>query len=261
MNPSRIPIAALPTPDLTVILPCYNEAETVEAVLRDWMSCLESRVASYEILVINDGSSDGSGRILDNLRKEFSKTLRVIHQLNLGPNAAVKRGIEASRGIYLLVIEGEGRYEPTDFFRMWDRRLGYLLVLGSRSHRLERFAHRALSQFQAWFLSWFFGVKLRDVSTPFRLIKRIEAIEALSSVPVSLIPVDLAVALHVGMNLMSNVLEVSVPHRPRKNAAGSEGLLRLFWRALKTSRGLFLFWLERPRLPMIPFLISRREAQ
>ncbi len=257
MNPPRV-APSIP-PDLTVILPCYNEAEGVEQVLKDWVKCLEHRIGNFEILAINDGSNDGTGRVLDNVRKKLS-SLRVIHQLNLGTSAAVKRGIEESRGNYLLVVDGEGRYEPGDFFRMWDLRLGRLLVLGTRTHRLERFTHRALTKLQGLLIGWFFGVKLKDITTPFRLVKRNEAVAALTSVPVAHIPIDLAVPLHVGLNRMSDILEIPVPHHPRQNLARQRGILSLLWRGFKTFRGLFFFWLERPRFPLIPFLISRRSA-
>ncbi len=229
----------------------------MEKVLREWIDCLEPRIPSFEIVAVNDGSSDGTGRVLDNLRKEF-KTLRVIHQLNLGASYAVRRGIEASRGHYLLVIEGEGRYEPNDFFRMWDLRLGHLLVLGTRSHRLERFFHRTLSQLQATAISWFFGVNLRDISTPFRLIKRSAALAAMQAVPINHVPVELAVPLFIAIRQASDVVEIAVPHQPRKSLARKRGIFSLASRAFRTTRGLFFYWIERPRLPIIKLLVSRR---
>lgn len=258
MNPPRV--APPSPPELTVILPCYNEAESVEGVLQDWVTCLEHRIGNFEVVAINDGSNDGTGRVLDNLRKQ-TKGLRVIHQLNLGTSAAVKRGIEESRGNYVVVIDGEGRYEPGDFFRMWDQRLGRLLVLGTRSHRLERFTHRALTKIQTLLIGWFFGLKLKDISTPFRLIKRSEAVAALTAVPIAHVPVALAVPLYIGVaGRSTDILEVPVPHHPRQNLARQRGVLRLLWRGLVTFRGLFLYWLERPRLPMIPLFISKRTA-
>jgi len=259
VNPTRPTVVTTTNPELTLLLPCYNEADSVETVLREWIDCLEPRVPSFEIVAINDGSNDGTGRVLDNLRKEF-KTLRVIHQLNLGASYAVRRGIEAARGNYLLVIEGEGRYEPSDFFRMWDLRLGHLLVLGTRSHRLERFFHRALSHLQATAIRWFFGVELRDISTPFRLIKRSAALAAMQAVPIDHVPVELAVPLYIARDRASDVAEVAIPHQPRKSLSRKRGIFSLTSRALGTLRGLFLFWIERPRLPMIPLLIQRRAA-
>ncbi len=257
MNPTRPTAPVTASPDLTLLLPCYNEADSVEKVLREWIDCLAPQVPSFEIVAINDGSNDGTGRVLDNLRKEF-KTLRVIHQLNLGTSHAIRRGIEAARGNYLAVIEGEGRYEPSDFFRMWDLRLAHLAVLGTRSHRLERFFHRALSQIQAWLVSWFFGVHLKDISTPFRLIKRSAALEAIAGVPIEHVPVELAVPLFLARQRPEYVAEVPVPHQPSRSLSRRRGIFTLAGRALTTFRGLFLYWVERPRLPMIPALLSRR---
>ena len=75
-------------PELSVVVPCFNESNLIEGVLRQWIEMLVGEQIDFEMVVVNDGSSDGTGRILDNLRGEFAQ-VRVIHQLNFGHGRAV----------------------------------------------------------------------------------------------------------------------------------------------------------------------------
>src|SRR5581483_9301809 len=109
-----------------------NEAAHLEETLRAWETELNEQIKDFELLVINDGSKDGSGRLLDRLRKEM-KNLRVIHQLNLGYERAIRRGYEASRGQYIAQVDLNGLYEPSDFLKLWENRRDQKLVLGKRN--------------------------------------------------------------------------------------------------------------------------------
>src|SRR5439155_6811729 len=99
-------------PELSLVIPCYNEADAIENVVRDWCVSLDELVGegNYEILIVNDGSTDGTGRILDRIRRE-RKCLRVIHQLNLGHDVAARRGYDLARGRFVAQIDGNGRFE------------------------------------------------------------------------------------------------------------------------------------------------------
>src|SRR5262249_49409827 len=123
-----IPIPTQQQPELSIVIPCYNEADAIENVVRDWCTFLGELVGevNYEILIVNDGSTDGTGRILDRIRKE-QRCLRVIHQLNLGHDVAVRRGYDLARGRYVAQIDGNGRHEPTEFTAMWEKRGDYRL--------------------------------------------------------------------------------------------------------------------------------------
>ncbi len=86
------------------------------------------------------------------------------------------------------------------------------------------------------------------------------SLAAMQAVPIDHVPVELAVPLYIARDRASDVAEVAIPHQPRKSLSRKRGIFSLTSRALGTLRGLFLFWIERPRLPMIPLLIQRRAA-
>src|SRR3989338_8550426 len=104
------PNGSLPQPELSIVMPCYNESAGIEPVLMEWLLFLRGlKLSSFEIVVINDGSTDGTGRILDKLRRE-SRELRVFHQLNVGHGRAVRRGYETARGRYVAQVDSNGCY-------------------------------------------------------------------------------------------------------------------------------------------------------
>jgi glycosyltransferase involved in cell wall biosynthesis len=203
--------------ELSVVIPCFNEAERLENLLREWAQALETETPSFEIIVINDGSTDGSGRILDRLRKEM-KFLRVIHQLNAGHDRAVRRGYELARGRYVLQVDANGCYEPTDFARMWPLRLSHPLVIAHRTHRLERFPWPLFALILRKLIQWFFGVTLQDPNVPFRLFLKEAALPHLARLPGHLDSVNLWLAVLMMRENPTTVTEVAVPYRRRPGA-------------------------------------------
>src|SRR5262249_8248265 len=110
---TRSQVVSTQRTELSVVMPCFNESPTIETTLREWESYFSELTPSFEIIVVNDGSKDGTGRILDRLRKEM-KNLRVIHQLNLGHGRAARRGYEAARGKYVLELDCDGSAGPDE---------------------------------------------------------------------------------------------------------------------------------------------------
>lgn len=202
-------------PELTVVIPCYNESDHIEPMLREWSEHLAETVGEYEIVVVNDGSADGTGRILDKLRRE-DRRIRVIHQLNLGNLRAVRRGLEAARGKYCLQLNADGCFDVNDFDRLWETRHGQALVLGSRTHRLDNVFRRSAAHLLRRLVKWVFGHELQDANVPFRLVRREFAAVYLSQLPLDTPAMNVLVACLIKGDYPDAVAEVAVPFRLRK---------------------------------------------
>ncbi len=201
-------------PEVSVVIPCYNEVEGIECCIRDWNACLEEDFVSFEIVVINDGSTDGTGRILDKLRREI-RQLRVIHQLNIGQGKAIRRGYEAARGEFILQVEANGAHEPSDIRKLWESRKGYGLVLGYRTHRLDSGIRRVFAfLFRQW-IFWLFGMKINDIHVPVRMFHRLLAMPFLQKIPPHKKSVNLLLTLIFKRELPDKVLEIPIPYRGR----------------------------------------------
>jgi glycosyltransferase involved in cell wall biosynthesis len=111
-------------PDVTVVIPAMNEAATIAGVVRD----LRAAGPWHEILVVDDGSTDGTGA------QASDAGARVIrHPYNKGNGAAVKTGIRAATGEYVLIIDADGQHQPADALRLVARLGEYDLVVGART--------------------------------------------------------------------------------------------------------------------------------
>ncbi len=206
-------IAGIEPVDVSVIIPCYNEADGIESLLRDWNDTLSAEVEKFEIIVINDGSLDGTGRILDRLRKEMPH-LRVIHQLNAGTSAAVRRGYEIARGHYLCQVDATGRYEPSDFLRMWEVR-HYALILANRTHRLDGIMHRLTSlAFRKW-TQLLFGTPFHDPNVSFRLFRRDIASRYYQLLPQQSESLNLGLGVLIYYHFPELTTQINVPFRRR----------------------------------------------
>jgi hypothetical protein len=181
---------------------------------------------------------DGSGRILDRMRKEHN-FLRVIHQLNLGHDAAVRRGYEMAKGTYVVQIDGNGRYEPGEFAEIWTKRSDYRLILGQRAHRLDRFIHRLLSHAMRRVLHFFFHIDFNDPNAPFRMMQRETAVTCLQRIPATVRSVDLMLTVLLAQEHPSEVCEILVPYRLRTLGARRANAVELITRAVHTFGELF----------------------
>lgn len=223
--------------ELSVVMPAFNEVEGIEAVLQEWSQWLTEEIPSHELIVINDGSTDGTGRVLDRLRKEIP-SLRVIHQLNAGHGKAVRRGYELSRGTFLLQADPNSRFEPTDLIRLWELRNQFSLIVGYRTHRLDALTSRILDTGIRRISQWAFGSTLTDPSSSFRLLRRESMVSYLSQLPVDLSSVDICLAAVIQRWHPERVAEVPVPYRKRKQGLRRKRPRSLLWQALGTMRDL-----------------------
>jgi len=216
-------IAGVEPVDVSVVIPCYNEADGIEPLLREWNETLTAEISSFEIVVINDGSTDGTGRILDRLRKEMPH-LRVTHQLNAGTSAAVRRGYEMAKGHYLLQVDATGRFEPSDFLRMWEVR-HYSLVLANRTHRLDSLTQRLTSlAFRKW-TQILFGTPFHDPNVSFRLFRRDVASRYYSLLPVATESLNLGLGVLIYYHFPEATTEINVPFRRRTHGHSHTGFL------------------------------------
>jgi glycosyltransferase involved in cell wall biosynthesis len=120
----------------SIVIPCFNESGAIEATIRDILSTLESnRVTTTEVVVINDGSTDGSKETLDQLSKELSEQpFRVIHHSrNLGYGAALKTGIRRSNAEIICITDADGTYPNQRIPELLTLAENHDMVVGART--------------------------------------------------------------------------------------------------------------------------------
>jgi hypothetical protein len=197
-------------PELTVLIPCHNASQKIEAAVVDWVAALE-QVTPFEIVVINDGSNDGSARILDSLRRDHPQ-LRVIHQLHTGEAQAIRRGYDIARGTYVLELPLVGSFEPRHFWPLWERRLSYQVLVAFSDHpnakrRLTEWPGHLLEK---W-LNFLFGIQLRSGLSQYRLCRTHVVGPMMKRLPLPYDSVGTGICLLVHREYPFGIREVPVP--------------------------------------------------
>src|SRR6218665_1259369 len=109
-------------PELLVVLPVFNEQACVRKVISEWFLEIEGWTEDFVFLVINDGSTDGTSRILESLRPKFGPRLEIVERSNHGHGQSCLFGyrVAAERQIpFVFQIDSDGQCDPQYFFRFW----------------------------------------------------------------------------------------------------------------------------------------------
>lgn len=161
-------------PALSVFFPAYNDAPSLPGLIAKTFAVLEEHVEDYEVIVVNDGSHDNTGEVLEELRSERSPYLRVItHPENRGYGGALRSGFAAAKKEYVFYTDGDGQYDVGEvplLLQLCGPATG--LVNG---YKLERHdpAHRIwIGSTYNFCARLLFRIRIRDIDCDYRLIRR-----------------------------------------------------------------------------------------
>lgn len=153
-------------PKVSIVIPALNEEPVIGNVVKRVAEVMESHRYPFEILVIDDGSEDGTARAAS---IAGAKVIR--HPYNLGNGAAVKRGIREAEGDAIVLMDGDGQHDPADIPRLLEYWPEYVMVVGARNNLSESELHRDLAnKFYNLLASYIAGRKVEDLTSGFRLI-------------------------------------------------------------------------------------------
>lgn len=222
-HPGADPAADL---DLTVVVPVYNEAPAIEAVVKDVLAVAhELAPGRSEVVLVDDGSTDGSGAVVDRLAAEAPE-LVVVHQRNRGHGPALLTGLDRARGRWIAHLDSDDQIPADELARLWERRAGADLVLGVRTARADPRHRLVLSAVVRRLVSTLAGRPLRDANVPCKLVARPLWIEARPLLADDTFAPSISLAM-VAARRRWSIDEVPVAHRARVTGVSSLRPLRL----------------------------------
>lgn len=208
--------------DLSVIIPLFNEEESVEELYRELAATLDGLGRSYEVLFVDDGSADGT---VERLRQAAAGDphVRIIRfRRNFGQTAALSGGFDHARGEIICTLDGDLQNDPADIPRLLESiDEGHDVVSGWRRRRRDPFLARRLpSAIANRLISWIGGVRLHDYGCTLKAYRR-----------AVLSDVRLYGEMHRFVPIYASwyggrIAEIEVNHRPRRHGRSKYGLDR-----------------------------------
>ncbi len=168
---------------LSIVIPVFNEEKTIEKVLQR-VAALKIPSVTKEVIVVDDGSTDKTAPEIKNSKLKIQNLISLQHEKNLGKGAAVRTGIQASSGDYIVIQDADLEYNPQDIGRLMGEVLrgNAKVVYGTRLNRLPNFSrderkplfmlHYFGNRFLSLLTSALYGQWLTDMETCYKLFPR-----------------------------------------------------------------------------------------
>jgi len=210
------------SPQITLAFLAYNEADSIERVVRDAVAEMEKSFArgDWELLVINDGSKDATGEIVDRLSEEASGVRVYHHNPNRGYVEATLSALRESRGGYICIFDGDGQHTAADVARFVEKlNAGYDVVFGWKKARFDHPARLVLSRGLRLSARYFLHTRLHDINGGCRAFRKRDA-EKLSIIKHRINFIGPELYTRARLNDLK-IAEMPVTHFPREGGETS----------------------------------------
>lgn len=157
---------------VSVFFPCYNEQENVGRTVENALSVLEKLDADFEVIIVDDGSADETGRIADEIARRDRRIKVVHHPHNLGYGAALQSGFRAATKELVFYTDGDGQFNMKEMPPLLELMEQYDIVSCYRLDRGDPLVRKINGWAWTKLVCLLFGMKIRDIDCAFKLYKR-----------------------------------------------------------------------------------------
>ena len=215
---------------ISVFFPCYNEQENVARAVNQAFTALKELNADFEVIIVDDGSSDSTGQIADEIASRESRVKVVHHPTNLGYGAALQSGFKAATKELVFYTDGDSQFDINEMPPLLPLIKRYDIVSCYRLNRQDPFVRRINGWCWTKLVCLLFGMRIRDIDCAFKLYKR-EIFDniKLSSAGAMIDTEILARAAHKGYS----ITQKGVHHYPRTAGTQTGANLKVILRAFK----------------------------
>jgi len=224
---------------ISAVFPAYNDGGTIASMVAAAWIALKQVTEDFEIIVVNDGSSDYTSTMLEEVSTRYPELRVITHPYNQGYGAALRSGFSASTKDWVFYTDGDSQYNPLELVILVDAlHDGVDVVNGYKLTRNDSWMRVVIGRAYHYFVKFLFSIRIRDVDCDFRLIPRsiLEEIDLKSN--------SGAICLELVKKIQDTgyiFAEVPVNHYSRKY-----GVSQFFvpWRIIRTLRQLAdLYWM------------------
>ena len=224
----------------SVIIPAHNENANLPSLLEEIKDVMASLKKPWEVLVIDDGSTDGTWQTLEQISTTLPELKGLHLQTQSGQSAALHIGFQAARGEAIITLDGDGQNDPHDIPKLLAVFDGIDCVSGQRQRRQDRTSRRWISTMANGTRRWLLGDDIRDTGCSLKVfrastLQKVKLFKGMHRFLPSLI-----------MQEGGEVKEIPVSHRPRQKGKSNYSICN---RGLSTITDLLaVWWMKRRRL-------------
>jgi dolichol-phosphate mannosyltransferase len=223
------------TDQISLVIPAFNEGAVIAQAIREAEAALTGLFSAFEVLVIDDGSSDDTARVVELSLRAAPHTRLLRHAANRGYGAALRTGFEAARFELVAFTDADCQFDLTDLGRLAPLAAEYPVVAGYRADRKDPWQRRFFSRGYNRLARTLLGTRLRDVDCALKVFRRETLAELLPESRGFFVNTEMMTrARQLGLA----VAEVPVTHRPRASGASKVSLREI----PRTATTLLRFW-------------------
>ena len=216
---------------MALVMPAYNEQDCIEQVAGEWANQLKTLFDdSFVVVVVNDGSKDQTGPVLDRMAQS-QKWLRIVHQKNAGHGEALRRAYAEAVRLepeYVFHVDSDNQFLPSDFEKLWSQRSRSQFILGYRQVRHDARHRLVITQILRGLIWLIFGRWIPDSNIPYRLIRARFLTGLLNELPPHVFAPNVFLSV-LATSAGQDPINLPVEHRDRQTGAVS--IVR--WRLLR----------------------------
>ena len=157
---------------ISLMFPLYKDRSTVKLMIKKSVKVLKKLKKKYEIIIVDDGCPQNSGKLAKEISKKYSNVKVFFHKKNLGYGAALKTGFKKFKNDWIFMIDGDNEYDVNDLFRLVKASENYDLVITYRYKKKYTTSRILISWIYNAILRLIFNLKFRDISTGSRFVSR-----------------------------------------------------------------------------------------
>jgi glycosyltransferase involved in cell wall biosynthesis len=158
---------------LSVFFPAYNDSGTIASLVIAAVQTAATLTPDFEVLIINDGSTDSTALIVEELARLYPQVRAIHHDANRGYGGALRTGFASATKDWIFYTDGDAQYDPREMARLWEKAgEGVDLVNGYKISRSDPLHRIVIGRIYHHTVKLLFGLTVRDVDCDFRLMRR-----------------------------------------------------------------------------------------
>lgn len=215
---------------ISIVLPAHNEAENLPKLLKDVANCMKNLAWDYEVIVVNDGSTDNTKDILAQLKQTDSKIKEIYHPKNRGYGAALRSGFAAATKEWIFFTDSDRQFDIKEITKLASFSQDFDLVIGYRINRQDNWMRLLNARIYHLAIRILFGLCVKDIDCAFKLIKR----EVIQKINLESDGAFISSELLIKMKwIHARIKEIPVSHYPRIAGNSTGANLKVILIAMK----------------------------